>query len=66
MKLEFMNMYLDENGKEYWSVWNKKSEQLGVIIYCKPWRKYVWEQDNDIMMSKDCLKQILDFMEKIK
>lgn len=65
MKLEFMDMYFDENGKTYWSIWNKKKEKLGIIRYWKPWKKYVWDQDNDIIMSKDCLKQIADFLEDL-
>ena len=65
MKLEFMDMYKDENGKTYWGVWYNH-EQLGLIRYWKPWKKYVWEQEEDIIMSKSCLKQVIDFMEKIK
>ncbi len=60
-----MNMYVDEDNKTYWTIWYNH-EQLGLIRYWKPWKKYVWEQDKDIIMSNGCLKQVLDFMEKIK
>lgn len=45
-------------------VWNKK-EQLGDIYYDKKWKCYVWEQLEGIIMSHDCLLQVLSKIDEL-
>ena len=47
-------------------VYNKDEEELGVIYYYKKWKKWVWEQNIDIIMSQDCLEEVIDFMNNLK
>lgn len=55
----------NKDAEEYW-VFNKKSEQLGFIYYYRKWKKWVWEQDKFIIMSKGCMREVADFMETLK
>ena len=66
MKLKFMDMWHDENGINYYTVWNKKSEELGYIQFSKEWKKWIWVQDTEIQMSEDCLKQIINKMKELR
>ena len=34
-------------------------EQLGFIDFYKPWKKWVWNQEEDIIMSESCIKDVL-------
>ncbi len=36
-----------------------KDEPLGEIFYWKEWKTFVWEQESGVMMSDDCLEQIV-------
>lgn len=45
-------------------IYNRKKESLGEIYFKSDWKCFVWEQDRDIVMSEDCLKEIVDFMKK--
>ena len=62
-RLEFMEMKYDD-GTTYWEVWNKKNEELGFVFYNKKWKKWVWEQGMSIIMSWDCLQEVVDFMKQ--
>lgn len=47
-------------------VFNKKSkEQLGIISYYKPWKKYVFSSKEFVVFDVDCLKCVIDFIEHI-
>lgn len=46
-------------------VYNKRKEKLGFIQYHKPWKKWIWEQELSVMMSDDCLQEIVDYMKII-
>jgi len=35
------------------------NQELGYLEYWKPWKKWVWNQNEDIIMSKDCLKEVV-------
>ena len=59
MKLTFDPDFA-ENG---FYVRNKKKEPLGEISYYDKWKCWVWEQAPNIIMSADCLKQVLDNIE---
>jgi hypothetical protein len=41
---------------------NKKNEELGLIYWYKKWKCYVWEQYDGVIMSSDCLAQVIDYM----
>jgi len=61
MKLKFEK---EKDGT--YTIMNKKQDILGHIIFYPRWKDLVWIQDEDIMMSADCLQQIVDFMESNK
>lgn len=35
-------------------------EELGYIMYWKSWKKWVWCQNEGIMMSIDCLQEVIN------
>ena len=41
-------------------------EELGYIEYYKKWKRWVWNQGEDIIMSKECLKKVIESIEKLK
>lgn len=51
---------------KYWDVENKKGELLGVIEYFKKFKKWTWEQGENIVMTWDCLQEVVDFLKEIK
>ena len=61
MKLKFTEVVYRE-----YSVWNKKEDLLGTIVYDEDWKCWIWFQEEDIQMSLNCLKQVTNFMEKLK
>jgi hypothetical protein len=64
MKLNFREA-LQKNGKIALAVGNDKDERLGYISYYENWKCYVWEQNNGIIMSGDCLEQVIDYMKRL-
>ncbi|KKL09241.1 hypothetical protein LCGC14_2567770 [marine sediment metagenome] len=34
--------------------------ELGYLEYWRPWKKWVWNQMEDIVMSIDCLQNVID------
>ena len=40
----------------------KECDLLGVIYYYKPWKKFVWEQCPEIIMAKDCLRNVTELI----
>jgi lipopolysaccharide biosynthesis glycosyltransferase len=67
MKLKFEEKIISNKGKSftYHYVKNSKGEVLGNIAYSKPWKCWVWEQDEWIMMSSDCLQQVVDYLKRL-
>lgn len=41
-------------------VYNKKNERLGVMFYYKKWKCWAWMQNDEILMSSECLQQVVD------
>jgi len=35
------------------------NEELGYIEYWEKWKKWVWNQGEDIIMSKNCLQEVV-------
>jgi predicted transglutaminase-like cysteine proteinase len=54
-----------ENSAGFWEIANTKCELLGVIYYWKKWKEYVWEQQQSMIMSVDCLEEIVKFITEL-
>jgi len=54
-----------KNTDGFVEVCNGKDELLGIIYKFKKWNKWVWEQDIGVIMSKSCLKEVAQYMEKL-
>lgn len=52
--------------KDSTEVSNKKGDILGYISYYKKWKCYVWEQMEDVIMSEDCLEEVVKKMKEKK
>lgn len=50
----------------YYAVFNKKTkEQLGLITK-EHWKRWTWEvMDNQIIMSRGCLQEVVSFMKEL-
>lgn len=44
---------------------NKKSSDLGIVEYYKYWKMYVFEPYGNIVLSSDCMKDIIHFMSQL-
>lgn len=63
----FNELYEEGSGMDkYYDVENKKGELLGKIFFWKKWKKWIWEQEQDIIMTYDCLQDVVDFLKEIK
>ena len=66
---KYKHIYFEEitsRGKtKVWICWNNSGEILGVINWYAPWRQYCFDSNN-VIMSKSCLLDVADFLEKIK
>ena len=61
------NLIYVENSDDFIEIANrKKGELLGIIYWCDDWNDYVWEQCDGIIMATNCMKELLEFMEKLK
>jgi hypothetical protein len=51
-----------------WGIFNSKSgAQLGWVAWYGPWRQYCFSGvDNNCIFNKDCLLDIVDFIEQLK
>jgi hypothetical protein len=59
-------MIVAENSDNFFEVADIKYAQLlGVIYYHKPWKKFVWEQNKESIMSDRCLIDISNFISKL-
>ena len=59
-------LLFDGTKEDGWVVYNKKEEMLGRIYYWHNWRCFIWEQDEEILMSRDCLQQIVNFIKDLE
>lgn len=51
--------------KDTYFVRNKKGEYLGDISFDLKWKRWVWEQEAYIIMSRECLQEVVDFMKEL-
>lgn len=51
-----------------WQVWSKSGSYLGEIKYYAPWRQYCYliDVNDELVFSRSCLKDLIDFMEEHK
>ena len=50
--------------KAYYAYYGK--EELGYIEYYKKWRKWVWNQGDDIIMSLSCLNEVIKKIKELE
>ena len=63
MKLTFEEVHNFNN--RFFIVFNKKQERLGSIEFYKDWRCWIWYQEKDVMMSSECLQQVVDKLKEL-
>ena len=56
-------VFLKQRNKRRYNVFTHKDE-LGEIFFHTKWKKWVWEQNQDIIMSRGCLEKVIKFMEE--
>ena len=62
-KVRFEKNYNPVDGRINYLVFNWKKEFLGQLWFRDDWNCWVWEQMQEIVMSKDCLLDIFTFMD---
>lgn len=66
IKLIKENLIYVENSENFFEIANrKKAEFLGIVYYYKPWKSWVWEQENRIILAQNCIKELDNFMEEL-
>ena len=53
----------DKTGDKYFVYC--RGENLGEIYFFREWKEWVWEQEIDIVMSVECLKELIAFVENL-
>ena len=67
IKLIKKNLIQVENSGGFFEIANKKkAEFLGVVYYHKPWKKWVWEQDEGVILAPNCGKELFDWIGELK
>ena len=56
-KFTWSEIEVDDHVLNYYAYYGK--EELGFIEFYKPWKKWVWNQGEDIIMSESCIKEVL-------
>ena len=53
-------------GKPVFRVFNNRSkEQIAIISFYKPWKQYVFSSQLECVFNNSCLKDIINFIEKV-
>jgi len=60
-KKEFTWSETEEGSYAYYG-----DEELGYIDFHKPWKKFVWNQAEDIIMSWSCIKEVMKKLVELK
>ena len=58
-------LQFDKTGYEYYNVKNIKEDYYVGIITKRYWNRWTWEQYVDCIMSRGCLKEVVDFMTEL-
>lgn len=56
--------YGDTEDNHYYAYYG--GEELGYLKYWKPWKKWVWSQNEYIIMSESCLKKVLEKLKRLE
>jgi DNA-binding ferritin-like protein (Dps family) len=62
----FDNGEIQENKPVYEIINNKTKHCLGFIYYYKSYEQYIFSSNESKVFGISCLKNVIDFMEKIK
>lgn len=60
-----MKKLIFEKMDGWYDVYNKKSEPLAIIEWSKDWKCWVYQQEECVDMSYDCLQEVADFMKEL-
>lgn len=52
------------DGKDWYAFYD--NEELGYIEWYPKWKKFVWNQNEDIIMSVSCLQKVLDKIKELE
>ena len=64
--LIFQEIVEDKRKTKIFYIKSSRSDaDLGSIAYYNRWRKYVFYPSNDIIFDTSCLKEIIEFIEKM-
>lgn len=74
MKTEFKHIYFEDISEEYpkrkTQVWicrsNSKDDFLGIVEWYSPWRQYCFNTEDNIILAKSCLIDIVYFVIHLK
>lgn len=53
----------DKTGERYFVYC--RGENLGGIYFFDKWKEWVWEQSEDVIMSADCLEEVINFLKSL-
>ena len=58
-------IFKKDTEKEYYYVYNRRDENLGIIMFDYYWNKWIWDQSINVKMSRGCLLEVTNFMGKL-
>ncbi len=58
-------IYVENSGGFFEIANRKKAEFLGVVYYHKSWKKWVWEQEQGIILAPNCGKELFDWIDNL-
>ena len=53
-----------ESFKSHYAYYGK--EELGYIEYWEPWKKWVWNQKKDIILSLSCMENVVKKLKELE
>lgn len=63
-EFKWSEIEIDDEVINYYAYYG--DEELGFIEYYKKWKKWVWNQGKDIIMSLNCLEEIGKKLKELK
>lgn len=60
-RIKFVETYIPH----YHLCYNQNKEMLGKLFIHPRWKKWVWEQNKGIIMSRNSLTEVVKFMESL-
>ena len=59
-------IYVKNSGDFFEIAERKKAELLGIVYYYQPWKKWVWEQCDGVILAPNCGKELFNWIEELK